>query len=188
MLYAAGQLALLISSARSSNGASFYDISEASLSLSASLGLIWLSTWAHNRSIRPSSLTAAYMLAKLIYYLLSAPVSNRFRSGTFAFAIPCSALFLLILEIQSKSQILVDSYVCEPPEATTSFFGNMLFWWINPILARGYSMVLVEDDIPILDQDTSSKSLRQAILQSWDQRGMCFNSGTLRTGCELRIL
>lgn len=48
----------------------------------------------------------------------------------------------------------------------------MLFLWINPILVRGYSMELGQDDMPGLDQGLSSHTLRQAILRAWDQRGM----------------
>lgn len=41
-----------------------------SLSLVASLGLLWLSTWAHWRSPRPSDLAITYLLADFVCYLI----------------------------------------------------------------------------------------------------------------------
>lgn len=171
MLYAAVQLALLTHSARNSSGASSHAILEASLSLCASLGLIWVSKWAHDRSVCPSSLTTVYLMVKLLCCSLWIPVSGQFRDGLSAYALPCSTLLLLVLESHDKTSILLPAYTIESPEAMISFLGNMLFWWINPILARGYSRLLSADDIPCLDQNTSSKALAHAILLIWDQRG-----------------
>lgn len=172
MLYAGVQLAWLIRSAGGIGSVpSFYGTIESSISFSASLGLIWLSTWAHERSIRPSSLTTAYLLAKLCFCPQWAPVSNYSEGSLFTFALPCSTLILLGLELHAKTPLLFEAYVYEPPEVTTSFFGNTLFWWINPILAQGYRRSLSEDDIPMLDQNISSMTLRESILKAWNQRG-----------------
>ncbi|KAJ4394029.1 hypothetical protein N0V93_003246 [Gnomoniopsis smithogilvyi] len=179
VLYAGVQLALLVRSTNDDSGTSVYAIIEASLSLSASLGLIWLSTLVHKRSIRPSNLTVAYLLLKLCLWSQWAPMTNHARGGWFVFALPCSTLILLSLELRNKTPLLLEAFAHEPPEVTTGFFGNAFFWWINPILARGYSTTLGEDDIPMLDQNTSSKASSQAILQAWDQRAKPEHGSTL---------
>lgn len=84
----------------------------------------------------------------------------------------CFALFLLWIECRSKDPILRVAYRMEPPEAATSFLGRVFFSWINPVLVEGYNKVLVEDDLPALDRELSSKSLRQGVLRAWDQRGV----------------
>lgn len=148
------------------------DSVESSLGLAASLGLLWLSSLAHRRSIRPSNLAIAYLLAKFICYLVWLPVaSDPPRTRASVAAQSCSALLVLIAEGQDKRSTLFKAYAHEPPEATSSFLGNVLFLWINPILARGYAKPLGDDDIPVLDRSASSKSLRRAILRAWDQRG-----------------
>lgn len=184
MLYSSVQLALLIHSAGISSRTSFCIIIEASLNLLASVGLIWLSTWAHKRTVRPSSLITAYLLVNFCCAFQRVPKSDHFLNELLALALPCSAFILLNLEIQNKALILLEDYANEPPEVTTSFFGNVLFWWINPILAQGYSRSLGEDDIPLLDKSTSSKALREAVIRSWDQRGVCSDSSIQRSVCQ----
>lgn len=147
-------------------------IIESALNLAASLGLVWLTFWVHEKSIRPSNLVIAYLLAKLVCYVLWIPISDRHQGFVLAAAQAFSTLIMLVLENQNKRSILLKAYANESPEATSSFLGNVLFLWINPILATGYGKFLGEDDIPVLDQHTSSKSLRQAMLRAWDQRGM----------------
>lgn len=156
-----------------SDSPSTHDIIVSSLDLAASLGVAWLSSWAHRRSIRPSNLAVAYLLAKLVCYLVWIPVSHPLHDRTHVAARACSTLIVLVSESLGKRSALFKAYVGEPPEATSSFLGNVLFLWINPILARGYRKPLSEVEIPDLDYDASSKALRRAIVRAWDQRGLC---------------
>lgn len=80
-------------------------------------------------------------------------------------------LVLLLLELQSKRPALLQAYAHQPPEAVTSFIGNWFFLWMNPVLRKGYTKLLAEDDIPNLDEELSSKGLRLAIRIAWDARG-----------------
>lgn len=82
-----------------------------------------------------------------------------------------STLVLLLLELQNKRAALLQAYAHQPPEAITSFIGNWVFLWVNPVLRKGYTKMLAEDDIPDLDEKMSSKGLRLAIRTAWDARG-----------------
>lgn len=147
---------------------------ESALSLVASLGLLALSPLAHRRALSPSTLITAYLLAKLLCYALWLPQyesSLWWNSNMLASAQLLSTLVLLLLELQSKRGILLQAYAHQPPEAVTSFLGSWVFLWVNSVILKGYKRILSEDEIPILDDDMSSKALRQAIRKAWDARG-----------------
>lgn len=115
----------------------------------------------------------AYLSAKLACYAVLATVPGVAHDRPLEVARGCSIIPLLLLELQGKRSILLPAYQSEPPEATTSFFGRVLFTWINPILFSGYKKILHGDDLPPLDRELDSNNLRQAILRAWDQRGSC---------------
>lgn len=82
-----------------------------------------------------------------------------------------STLVLLPLELRSKRAVLLMAYRGQPPEAITSFLGNWVFSWVNPILRKGYTKILSEQETPALEEHMSSKALRLAIRTAWDTRG-----------------
>lgn len=165
-LYAAVQLLVLVLLLTQANPSSRH-IVESALSLAASLGLLVLSPLAHRRLLSPSALITAYLLARLLCYSLW-PTQHE---SSVASAQRLSTLVLLLLELQGKRGALLQPYARQPPEAVTSFLGNWLFVWVNPILWKGYAKILSGRDIPILDHHMSSKALRQAIRKAWDARG-----------------
>lgn len=175
--HAAVQLAFLVVGHLSQTGPpSSLDTVESSLGAIASLLLIWLSTSSHRRSVRPSNLAVAYMLARFLCYLVWIPAASQLhppfrRTRIYPAVQACVSLVVLASEAQSKRSVIYPSHADEPPEATSSFVGNGLFLWINPILARAYKKPLDDDGIPVLDREAASKTLRQAILQSWGLRG-----------------
>ncbi|CAN8101311.1 unnamed protein product [Discula destructiva] len=177
VLYAALHLRLLIWTL--SGSVSILGTVASSLNFAASFGLIWLSIWAHKRSIQPSALIQVYLLAKTACHIVWIPEAVAARPGLYAYAFPITTLALLLLESQNKRRVLLKAYADEPPEAVTSFLGNILFLWINPILARGYGNELSQDDIPGLDQSLASKTLRQAVIRTWDQRAKPDNRASL---------
>lgn len=144
------------------------------LSLVASLALLIVSPLAHKRTFRPSTLITAFLLARLLCFLLCLPnldVSLDRRDREVNAAQLISTLLLVLLELQSKRTVLLQAYSNQPPEAVTSFIGNWVFLWINPILAKGYRSILSEDATPVLDEKMLSKSLRLSMRTAWDKRG-----------------
>lgn len=134
------------------------------------LVLLWVSSLAHWRSIEPSSLIVAYLLAKLACSVL-ATVPSVVHDRPLEIVRGCSIIPLLFFEMQGKRPLLLAAYQLEPPEVTTNFLGRVFFTWINPILYSGYKRILPGDDLPPLDRALESRNLRQAILRAWDQRG-----------------
>jgi ATP-binding cassette subfamily C (CFTR/MRP) protein 1 len=81
--------------------------------------------------------------------------------------------FLLALEIQSKSSLLISPYNKLPPEETAGILSSILFWWINSFLFRSYRNAPTVGNLPPVDQKILSTPLKSAILRAWDRRGMC---------------
>lgn len=177
VLYSVCQLVLLLSAvAFSRNGESApppLTYVETASGLIGALALLWVSPLAHWRSIEPSSLVVAYLSAKLACYVILATVPGVAHDRPLEVTRGCSIIPFLFFELQGKRSILLPAYQSEPPEATTSFLGRVLFTWINPILFSGYRKILHGGDLPPLDRDLDSNNLRQAILRAWDQRGSC---------------
>lgn len=115
----------------------------------------------------------AYLSAKLACYVVLATVPGAAHDRPLEAIRGCSIIPLLFLELQGKRSILLPIYQSEPPEATASFLGRVLFTWINPLLLSGYTKIFRGDDLPPLDRGLDSGNLRQAILRAWDQRGSC---------------
>lgn len=113
-----------------------------------------------------------YLMAKVVCEILRIPVTGQARDLLYPGARALATMALLVSESLGKQANLLKAYANEPPEALTSLLGNTLFLWINPILAKGYSGELSQDDAPSLDQKLRSKALRQSILGHWEERGI----------------
>jgi hypothetical protein len=85
-------------------------------------------------------------------------------------------LSLLVTESQSKVAILKPPYKSLTSEELTGVLGRLLFWWINPILNVGYHGFLIQDDLPKVDRELSSRLLRKRLIRAWNQR--CKRLGT----------
>jgi ABC-type multidrug transport system fused ATPase/permease subunit len=79
----------------------------------------------------------------------------------------CLAGVLLVSECRGKSKILLEPYCNLPPEEKSGILGRTFFWWINPILARGYKGLLDNSTIPGLKKALSSEYLRHVIVEAW---------------------
>ncbi|KAH6606099.1 MRP-type ABC transporter [Trichoderma cornu-damae] len=81
-----------------------------SASVVASVGLVWLSTVEHKRSIRPSSLTVLYLLLTSVWNILALTYFDffdfRYDHGRYIVIELVSRLAILALECQNKTSIL----------------------------------------------------------------------------------
>ncbi|KAF3769045.1 putative ABC transporter [Cryphonectria parasitica EP155] len=149
-------------------------------SLIAASALCWLIAVAHIRSVEPSSLALLYLLASTGCDILWA-LAPRSRSSDDPETALSTALFwlqipvkltLLVLESHSKEAILLAKHKHLSPEDTAGLVQRVLFWWVNPILARGSRQILQNEDLPRIGQQFSSDGLRRAILRAWHQRSI----------------
>ncbi|KAK0708156.1 putative ABC transporter [Lasiosphaeris hirsuta] len=58
----------------------------------------------------------------------------------------------------------------QSPEECSGILSKAFFFWINPILARGYRNILIQHDLPHLSRDMRPEAIREGILKAWSQR------------------
>ncbi|KAL8804260.1 MAG: hypothetical protein Q9200_005900 [Gallowayella weberi] len=125
------------------------------------------------RAVRPSALLNAYFLSSLVFdiarirTLLVIP-DNRVIAIVFTMTVALKFLILL-LEAKEKRGLLQPMYAHYPPEATSGIFGQNFFWWLNPLLRKGFCKVLSVDDLFPVDEDINSEALRRRLQSIWDK-------------------
>lgn len=141
----------------------------------AALGLSLLLLLEQQRSSKPSDLATLYLLASILcdVVYMTMPTEAADQTNTFRpVLLRCSVhLALLVLESRAKHPAFSVVSKDQSPEELHGVLSWILFIWINPILLRGYGNVLVDKDLPSLNRDIKPEFTRNAILQTWSQRG-----------------
>jgi len=125
------------------------------VSLLASVALCFLSFVEDSRSVRPSSLINAYLLASIVLDLPQArtlwlrPIPTSlpgiFTTGVLAKAVSAC------LEACSKRQYLFAQYRSDAPEMLVSLYDRTMLWWLNPIFQLGFRNQIASADMLPLD-------------------------------------
>ncbi|SCO78296.1 related to multidrug resistance protein [Fusarium oxysporum] len=123
----------------------------------------------HMRSVRPADLAVIFLLVSL-----ACDAANAFQGVLDTWILPATQLALKLLlvatESRSKQGLLKSPYDSQAPEQLAGILSRTFFWWINPILALGNRIMLSGDDLPLIDDQLSSKQLRHRGLKAWDKR------------------
>jgi ATP-binding cassette subfamily C (CFTR/MRP) protein 1 len=141
----------------------------------AALGLSLLFVLEQQRSPKPSDLAILYLFASIIcdVVLLTMPSRDlaefKVLNPVLARSVIHSALLLLECS-NGRSSVGIASNPLKPEELH-NVFSRLLFIWINPILLRGYRNILVDQDLPALSGDMTPDLTRNAIIETWAQRG-----------------
>ncbi|KAG7426909.1 ABC transporter atnG [Fusarium oxysporum f. sp. raphani] len=123
----------------------------------------------HMRSVRPADLAVIFLLLSL-----ACDAANALQGGLDTWILPATQLALKLLvvatESRSKQGLLKSPHDSQAPEQLAGILSRTFFWWINPILALGNRIMLSGDDLPLIDDQLSSKQLRHRGLKAWDKR------------------
>lgn len=76
-------------------------------------------------------------------------------------------LVVLLLEAHGKAPYLRVPFSFFPPEAISGIFSRSVFWWLNPLLKRGFGSILAIDDLYVLDHELSSELLYGSLWKRW---------------------
>jgi ATP-binding cassette, subfamily C (CFTR/MRP), member 1 len=112
------------------------------------------------------------MLCDII--ILAAPshvAKHAHFSSTILFRCCVHSTLLLLECCVKRSKALDESSTPSSPEERHGILNRAFFIWINPILLRGYTSILVNQNLPTLSQYMKPKLTREAIIKSWSQRG-----------------
>ncbi len=137
----------------------------------AACGCDWLSLQEHARSVRPSDLIVAYLLASALcdaILVTLPPLRGKPLLPSVQLVVKVA---LLCLECQSKDAILLDEYKLLPAEERSGLLSRAFFWWIHDILAQGYHNTLANHELPPMDEALQSETLRPDAVRIWEQQG-----------------
>ncbi|KAF2177348.1 hypothetical protein K469DRAFT_755155 [Zopfia rhizophila CBS 207.26] len=170
--FAAIQIVLLAFWARPSAAKTRASIPNAVLTVLGSFVLCILSYVEHNRNVQPSFLTNVFLFFTLLFDVARARTLwlHRYNGNAIAVAFTVSVAVktvLLVLESMEKRRFLRPDYATYPLEATSGIFNRSFFWWVNSLLRRGFSKLLLIDDLYVLDKHLRSDRLRDLLWSAY---------------------
>lgn len=160
----------------------------ASLEFVAAGALLVLSSYEHTRSVAPSTLIAIYLMLTILLdiarvrtlFLLDSAYPTKSIAAVFAISVVIK-LGVLISEASTKRGILLERYRELSPEATSGPYSRILFWWINPLLRRGFNSIFEIDDLYKVDETLSSAVLGADFQARWDAQKATHTYTLLKT-------
>lgn len=145
----------------------------AALDFASASALCVLSYFEHSRSVRPSFIINLYLFVSIAFDVARTRTLWLMQhTQNIALVLTISTvvkLGVLILEANSKREILLDRYRHLPPEATSGIYSRSVFWWLNPLLKKGFFKTLLLNDLYSLDPDIQSQDLLRKLEQAWDR-------------------
>lgn len=145
----------------------------AALDFAAASALCVLSYFEHSRSVRPSFIINLYLLISLPFDVArSRTLWLSSSRQSIALVLTISTVVkaaVLVLEANTKRDILLDRYRDLPPEATSGIYSRSTFWWMNPLLKTGFFKTLLLKDLYALDPEIQSRDLLVRFRQAWDR-------------------
>ncbi|KAF2814016.1 P-loop containing nucleoside triphosphate hydrolase protein [Mytilinidion resinicola] len=132
------------------------------------LGLV--SHFEHYRSLRPSTIITTYLTVSAVFDAARTRTlwaTNGARPLAIMLLIATLIkVFLLGLELKGKQAWLIVKE--SSPEATSGFFSRLTFWWINPMLLRGYRTPLQESGLFELQPALVGEKELLGLFEKWE--------------------
>lgn len=165
------QLALLLLRSLRTAQRTTLAISAAALSFVDAFIFCMLSYTEHSKSLRPSALLGVYLFFSLLFdvarvrtlWLIGYDGGIR---GIFTASLVMKVMILL-LEAKEKRRYFNSSDRQKGPEETSGIFSQSVFWWLNNLIGRGFSKVLLMDDLYPIDEDLLSEKLGTSFRERW---------------------
>lgn len=172
MLFAATQIIMLVLWARPSAIRTRASIPNASLVVLSSIVLCVVSYIEHSRNVQPSLVTNIFLFFTLLFDATRARTIwlqqyNHLLAIAMTASVALKAI-VLVLESVDKRRFLRPDYASYPPEATSGIFNRGVFWWLNPLLQRGFSKLLRIDDLYTLDKHLRSDRLHRLLSEAYE--------------------
>ena len=130
-----------------------------------------LSYVEHQRSIRPSAIINAYLLATLL--LDFAQVRSLWlRDNSSAVAAVFSGasavkFAILVAEAIEKDGLLLSPFERHAPESMSGIYSQALFWWLNPLFLLGYKAILSHESLLMTDNKLMSTPVYRKFQRHW---------------------
>ncbi|KAJ5434324.1 ABC transporter transmembrane domain type 1 [Penicillium cf. griseofulvum] len=172
-VFAAIQLALLISWVKKTRPTKF-SVASSAINLVVAMQIVVLSWVEDERSVRPSSLLAIYLLFTLLFDVVqtrSLWLSHRDLLISILFTTGVAAKTAMVLfESLGKQKHLIGSYQDLPPESTSGIVNRSFMWWLNRLFSTGFRSLLTTEDLDRLDKPLESAETARKALRAWALR------------------
>lgn len=127
------------------------------------VGLV--SNLSHSRSIRPSTTLAVFLALTLLFDVAIARTLWLTRAGeprlAAVFTTAVAAKFmLLVLEACEKTSL-------PSAESRSSIYSRSFFWWLGPLLLKGYRSTLGLKDLDQLEDPLASERVCENMTTAW---------------------
>lgn len=134
-------------------------------------GVAWLSYVDHQRSLRPSTLLSLYLSALVILDIprvrtLWLIQGANGEAAAMTVSLVLTAVSLLVESTEKRSSVAEEKRL-GAPEEYSGFWTRTVFAWLVATFRAGYSKVLVQDDLPVLDTRLQSNALRENLVSTW---------------------
>lgn len=143
----------------------------AAVSILTSLLLAVLSYLEHHRSPRPSTLITCYLVLTVFFDIIRTRTFFRVenaRTVGAAFTVFSLLKFTVaLLELKEKREWLLDPDDFSAPESTANFFNRFTFFWVNPLLLKGFSGNLQPADLLECERQMVGREELFALTQLW---------------------
>jgi ATP-binding cassette subfamily C (CFTR/MRP) protein 1 len=142
------------------------------VSFAASLALGALSHSEHSKTLRSSVLINTYLLLSL----LSDAVTLRTlwlmpNTGSAILDVHTALLAVkacvVLLEASDRRKLLNEEDKQRSPEQRSGLYSQVFFWWLNPLIKRGFSTVLKSEDLFSLSDDVTTNDLSVEFWRNW---------------------
>ncbi|KAJ6020781.1 multidrug resistance-associated protein [Penicillium herquei] len=136
--------------------------------------IVLLSWLEDERSMKPSSLLAIYLIVTLLFDVVQIkslwlPYKNPLIAGLFSATVATKAAMVLF-ESLGKQKYLIDSYQDFSRESTSGILNQSFMWWLNRLLFVGFRSILTTEDLDRLDKSLESNRTAQMARRAWAVR------------------
>lgn len=142
------------------------------LAFVVAVGIIPLSAYEHQRSLRPSFLLEIFLLLSLLFEAARArTIWLLEESQALAAVFTCTVALktvMLFLESTEKRSILLSDPQETSVEATSGTISRAFLTWLSPLLRAGYRHTLGLRHMIVLDEGLSVEDLHQRLQGAWD--------------------
>ncbi|KAH8698352.1 multidrug resistance-associated protein [Talaromyces proteolyticus] len=171
VVFAAIQLALLISWAKKIQPYTKLSVALSAINLAVAMEIVILSWAEDERSVRPSSLLAIYLLFTLLFDVVQTRTlwlshGNILIPSLFTVSIAVKTAMVLF-ESLGKQKHLIGSYQDLPPESTSGIVNRSFMWWLNRLFFTGFRSLLTAEDLDHLDKSLESAGTARKALRAW---------------------
>lgn len=174
MVFAAIQLALLISWAKKIQPYTKLSVALSAVNLAVAMEIVILSWVEDERSVRPSSLLTIYLFFTLLFDVVQTRTLWLSRGNILIHSLFTASVVvktaMALFESLGKQKRLIGSYQNLPPESTSGIVNRSFMWWLNRLFFTGFRSLITFEDLDHLDKPLESAGTAQQASRAWGLR------------------